>query len=135
MERDPICAPARKRLNLTQDVLGRLIQRGLELALGMKAQTLDKLSKWSAFNLCLVYCFSRMFSSDKLSNSFHAAGINGRLDLSLPRWASCCPTNCPCSTRSGACIARFAKEIVVHNRRSSAGWMPARAGKSSVGVG
>ena len=76
-----------------------------------------------------------MFSSDKLSNSFLAAGTNGRLDPSLPRCASYCPTNCPCSTWMGLWIARFARESVAPNRRSSAGWMPARTGKSSVGMG
>ena len=76
-----------------------------------------------------------MSSLDKLPNSFHTAGTNGHLDISLPRCASCCPTNCPCSTLSGSWIAQLAKESVAPNRRSSAGWMPARTGKSSVGVG
>ena len=76
-----------------------------------------------------------MSSLDKLPNSFHAATTNGRLDLSLPRCASCCPTNCPCSTWSGLWMARFVKESVAPYRRGLAGWMPARTGKSSVGVG
>ena len=101
----------------------------------MKARTLEVLSKYSAFQLCFVHCFTGMSSSDKLFNSFHAAGTKGRLDLSLPWCASCCPTNCPCSTPSGSWIARFAKESVAPNWRSSAGWMPARTGKSSAGVG
>ena len=75
-----------------------------------------------------------MCYSDKLSNSFHAAGTNKRLDPSLPWCASCCPTNCPCSTWSGSWIARFAKESVAPNQPSSAGWIPARTSKSSVGV-
>ena len=53
-----------------------------------------------------------MSSLDRLPHSFHAVGINGRLDLSLPRCTSCCPTNCPCSTWSRSCIARFANENV-----------------------
>ena len=77
-------------------------------------------------------CFTRMSSSDKLSNSFHTAGTNGRLDVSLLWRASCCPTNCACSTWSGSWIARFAKESVAPNRRNSAGWMPAKTGKSSL---
>ena len=32
-------------------------------------------------------------------------------------------------------MARFAKESVAPNQRSSDGWMPARTGKSSIGVG
>ena len=123
------------RLSLTQDVLGRLIPSCLELTLGMKSRTLEVLSNYSAFHLCFVHCFTRMLSLNKLSNSFHAAGTNGRLDLSLSKCAFCCPTNCPCSTWSGSWIALFAKESVAPNRRSSAGWMPARTGKSSVGVG
>ena len=77
----------------------------------------------------------RTSSLDKLPNSFHAAGTNGRLDLSLPRCAFCCPTNSPYITWLGSSIARFAKESVAPNWRSSAGWIPARIGKSSVGVG
>ena len=75
-----------------------------------------------------------MSSLDKLPNSFHAAGTNGCLDLSLPRSPSCCPTNCLCSTWSGSWIAQFAKESIAPYRRSSAGWMPASTGKISVGV-
>ena len=77
----------------------------------------------------------RTFSSDRLFHSFHTAGTNGRLDLSLPWCASCCPINCPCKTWSGSWIARFAKKTVALNLRSSAGWMPARTGKFSVGEG
>ena len=76
-----------------------------------------------------------MSSLDKLPNNFHAAGTNGRLDLSLPSCVSCCPTNCLCSTWSGSWIARFVKKSVAPNRRSSADWIPARTGKFSVGVG
>ena len=56
----------------------------------------DPICTWTSetFHLCFVDCFTRMSSLDKLHNSFHAAGTNGRLDLSLPRCASCCPTNC-----------------------------------------
>ena len=101
----------------------------------MKARTLEVLFKWSAFHLCYVHCFTWMSSLDKLPNSFHAASTNGCLNLILPRCASCCPTNCPCSTWSESWIARFAKESVAPSRRSSAGWMPAKTGKSSVCVG
>ena len=87
------------------------------------------------FHLCFVLCFTRMSSLDRLPNSFHVAGTNGRLDLSPSRCASCYPTNCPCSPWFGSWIAQFAKESVALNRQSSAGWMPARTGKSSVGVG
>ena len=76
-----------------------------------------------------------MSNLEKLSNSFHAAGTNGRLVLSIPWRASCCPTHCPCSTWSGSWIARFAKESVAPNQWSLAGWMPARTDKSSVGEG
>ena len=76
-----------------------------------------------------------MSSLDKLPNSFQAEGTNERLDLSLPRCASCCSTNCPCSTWSGSLIARFAKESVAPNQLSSACCIPARTGKFSVGVG
>ena len=100
-----------------QDVLGRLIPSGLKLNQGMKARTIEVLT----FHLCFIHCFTRMSSLDKLPNSFHAAGANWRLDLSLSRCASCCPTNCPCGTWSGSWIARFAKESIALNRWSSAG--------------
>ena len=70
----------RRRLSLTHDIQGRLIPSGLELTLGMIARTLEVLSKYSAFHLC----FTRMSSSNKPFNSFHAAATNGRLYLSLP---------------------------------------------------
>ena len=76
-----------------------------------------------------------MSSSDKLSNSFHAAGTNVRLDLSLPRCTSCCPTNCPSITWSRLWIAQYARESVAPYWWSSAGWIPARTGKYSVGIG
>ena len=126
--------PVRRRLSLNQDVLGGLIPSGPELTLEMKARNLEVLSKQSVFHLCFVHYFKRMSTSNKLSNCFHAAGTNGRLDLSFPWCASCCRTNCSCCTWSRSWTARFAKKSVASNRRSSAGWIPARTDKSSVGV-
>jgi len=71
--------------------------------------------------------------SDKLM-SCCAAGTNGCLDLRrrafaldgrvTPEWS-----RCPGS------MARRARDSVASLRRSSAGWMPARIGRLSAGVG
>ena len=42
--------PVRRRFNFIQDVLGKPIPRGLELARGIKARSLDALFKYSMFH-------------------------------------------------------------------------------------
>ena len=57
--RDPICTwtskkrptPVHRRLSLTQDVLGKPIPRGLELALGMKRWSTNVRLEYSALHL------------------------------------------------------------------------------------
>ena len=55
--------------------------------------------------------------------------------IKVPRCTSSCPTNCLCNTWLGSWIPQFAKRSVAPNLPSSGGWMSARTGKSSVGVG
>ena len=93
--------PIRRRLSLDQDVLGRLIPCGLELTLGMTARTLEVLQVVRVPFMFHPLLYADV-QSDKLSNSFHEAVTNGRLDQSLPWCASCCPTHRPCSTWSGS---------------------------------
>jgi len=71
--------------------------------------------------------------SDKLTRSC-AAGTNGCLDLrrcafALDGQMSAKWSRCPGS------MARHARDSVAPLRRSSAGWMPARIGRVSAGVG
>ena len=80
--------PERRRLSLTQAFLGKLISKGLSLTLGMKAWSADVLCEYSMSHLVFVHWAARMPISDRLSSSFRAAGINGRLDFSLSLRAS-----------------------------------------------
>ena len=75
----------------------------------------------------------RLLLSDKLM-SCCAAGTNGcpdlrRLAFALGGWVSTEGSRCLGS------MARRAKDSVAPLRRSSAGWMPARMGRLSAGVG
>ena len=70
-----------------------------------------------------VHWAARMPNSDKLCNSFRAAGANGCLNFSLCLLVACGSVSWP-----GSKELRLAKESVVPWRRSSAGWMPERAG-------
>ena len=85
--------PERRRLSLTQAVLGKLIPRGLALTLGMKAWSADILLEYSMSHFAFVHWAARTPISDRLSSSFRAAGTNGRLDFSLSLRASCDPYN------------------------------------------
>ena len=78
-------------------------------------------------------CAARVLLSDKLM-SCCAAGINWCLDLRhhafvLDGQVSAEWSRCPDS------MARRARDSVAPLRRSSAGWMPARIGRLSSGVG
>ena len=76
-----------------------------------------------------------MPSPARFSKRFRAAGTNGHLDLSLSWRASEEPLKKSYEILSGSRDARWAKESVAPNQRSSAGWMPESMGKWFVGVG
>ena len=82
-----------------------------------------------------VHWAARLPNSDKLCNSFRAAGTNGRLDFSLSLLAACGSVICPCRMLPESKELRLGKESVACGRRSSAGWMSKRTGRLSVGVG
>ena len=82
-----------------------------------------------------VYWAARMPNSVKLCNSFREAGTNGCLDFSLSLLAACGSVSWPCRMWRGSKKLRLAKESVAPWQRSSAGWMPERTGRLSVGVG
>ena len=75
-----------------------------------------------------------MPNSDKLCNSFRAAGANWCLDFCLSLLAACGSVTWPCRMWPGSKKLRLAKESVAYWRRSSAGWMPEKTGRLSVGV-
>ena len=77
----------------------------------------------------------RMPNSDKLCNSFRAAGANGCLDFSLSFLTDCGSFSWPCRMWPESKELRLAKESVAPWRRSSAGWMPESSERLSVGVG
>ena len=89
----------------------------------------------SVSHVKFVHWAVRMSNSDKLCNSFRVAGANGCLDFSLSLLAACGSVTCPSRMWPGSKELRLAKESVAPWRRSSAGWMPERTGRLSVGVG
>ena len=78
---------------------------------------------------------AQMPNLDKLCNSFRAAGTNGCLDFNLSLLAACDSVSWPCRMWPGSKELRLAKESDAPWQRSSAGGMPQRTGRLSVGVG
>ena len=101
---------------------------------GMKMRSLVRLSAHPAFHWWSAQCVPRMLLlSDKLM-SFCAAGTNGCLDLR--RRASTLDGQVSAEwSRFPGSMARRPRDSVAPMRQSSAGWMPARIGRLSVGVG
>jgi len=102
---------------------------------GIKVRNLIVCSNDPAFHRRPAHCATRMLLllSDKLM-SCCAAGTNGCPDLRRSAFAlggrvSAEWSRCPDS------MARRARDSVATLRRSSAGWMPARMGRLSAGVG
>ena len=82
-----------------------------------------------------IHWAARMLNSDKLCDGFSAIGANGCLDFSLSLLAACGSVSWPCRMLPGSKELQLAKESVAPWRQSSAGWMPERTGRLSVGVG
>ena len=93
--------PVRRRLSLTQAARGMLIPTGLALVLGIKTQSLEVFSQYSAFHLWFVRSEARMPNPSRLFKRFRAADTNGRLDLILSWRASEDPLKRPHKIRSG----------------------------------
>ena len=127
-------SPGRRRLSLTQYVLGKPIPRGLELALGIKTWSKDVRLEYSALHLQFFHWAARMLSLDWSFNSLRAEGTNGRPDFSVSWGTSGDPATWPNKIWSGSRVPRLAKESAAPKRWSSAGWMPKRIGSWSVGV-
>jgi len=101
---------------------------------GMKIRSLVGLSNHSAFHWWSVHCAACiLLLSDKLMRCC-AAGTNGCLDLRRRAFALDVQVSAEWS-RLPASVARRARDSVAPLRRSSAGWMPARIGRLSAGVG
>ena len=81
-----------------------------------------------------VHWAARMPNSDRLCNSFCAAGANGCLDFSLSLLATCRSVSWLCKMWPGPKELQLAKESVAPWRRSLAGWMPEKTKRLSVGV-
>ena len=126
--------PVRGRLSRTHFVLGRAIPGGWGPVPGMKMRSLVELSNHSAFHRWSTHCDARMLSSSDELMRCCAAGTNGCLDLRRRAFALDGRVGgewrrCPGS------MARRARDSVAPLGRSSAGWMPARIGRLSAGVG
>ena len=86
-------------------------------------------------NVKFIHWAARMPNSDKLCSSVRAAGTNERLDFSLSLLAAWGSVSCPCRMWPGSKELQLAKKSVAPWWRSSAGWMPERTRRLSVGVG
>ena len=75
--------PVRRELSLTQAHRDKLIPTGLALVLGIKAQSLEVISQYSAFHLWFVHLEARRASLARLFKRFCTADRNRRLDLSF----------------------------------------------------
>ena len=121
-------------LSETQAVLGRVIPGGWVPVSGMKMRSLVGSSAHSAFHRWSAHCAARMLLlSDKLM-SCCAAGTNGCLDLRRHAFALDGRVSAKWSRCPGS-VARRPRDCVAPLQRSSAGWMPARIGRLSAGVG
>ena len=92
----------------------------------------DILLEYSVSHVKFVHCAARMPNSDKLCNSFCAAGTNGCLDFSLSLLAAYGSVSWPCRMWPGSKELRLAKESFASWRGSTAGWIPEKCGRSSV---
>jgi len=124
----------RRRLSWTQALLRRIASVGWVSVLVMKIRSLVGLSAHSMFYWWSTQCAARMLLLSEELMGCCVAGTNGCLDLrcrgfALNRQVSIEWSKCPGST------ARCAKDSVAPMRQSSAGWMPARIGRLSAGVG
>jgi len=100
---------------------------------GIKVQSLVGLSAHSAFHWWSAHCAARMLLSEKLM-SCCAAGTNVCLDL----WRYTAAPDGRVSAERSRCPGSMAwhpMDSMAPLRRSSAGWMPARIGRLSAGVG
>ena len=125
--------PVRRRLSRTQALVGRVIPVGECRCRGWKCGVLGGGPStphsiwWSA------HCAARMSLSDELMR-YCAAGTNGCLDLRRRTFALDGRVSAEWSSCPGS-MARHAGDSVAPLRRSSVGWMPARFGRLSAGVG
>ena len=122
--------PVRRRLSRTQAVTDWAILGGW--VSGMKLWSLLGLSNHSAFHWWSAQCAARILLSEELMSC--AAATNECLDLrrhasALDGQVSAEWSRCPGS------MPRRARHSVAPLRRSSAGWMLARIGRLSSGVG
>jgi len=125
--------PVRRRLSQTQVLLGRVISGGWVPVSGIKMRSFVGLSAHPTFHWWSAHCAARMMllSDEQMSC---AAGTNGCLDLRRRAFALDGRVSAEWSRCPGS-IARRPRDSVATLRRSSAGWMAARVGRLSAGVG
>jgi len=123
----------RRRLSRTQALLGRVILGGWVTVSVMKMRRLVRLSDHSAFHWWSAHCAAHMLLSDELMRCC-AVSTNGCLDLRRRAFALDGHVSAEWSRCPGS-VARRARDTVAPLRRNSAGWMPARIGRLSAGVG
>jgi len=124
----------RRRLSRTHSVNGRVIPGWWVPVSGIKMRNLVGISAHSTFHWWSAHCASRILLRSDKPMSCCAAGTNGCLDLRRRAFALDGRVSAEWSRCPGS-MARSARDSVGPLRRSSAGWMPARTGRLSAGVG
>jgi len=127
--------PVRRRLSRTQALLWRVIPGRWVPVSRMRMRSFMVLSVHTAFHWWSAYFAVRFLSLSDEQMICCAASTNGCLDLrrrafALDRPVSAEWSRCPDSMARGAM-----DNVVAPLRQRSAGWMPARIGRLSVGVG
>ena len=125
--------PVWRRLSRTQPLLGRVIPGVCVPVSGNDVRSLVGWSAHSAFHRPSAHCATSMLLLSEKLMSCCAAGTNGCLDL---RRHAAAPGRVSAEwSRCSGSKALRPRDSVAPLRQSSAGWMPARIGRLSAGVG
>jgi len=124
----------RRRLSRTQALLGRVILGVCVPVSGIEVRSLVGLSNHSEFHRWSAHYAAHILLLSERLMSCCAAGTNGCLDLRRRAVAPDGRVSAEWSRCLGS-MARRPRDSVAPLRWSSAGWMPARIGRLSAGVG
>ena len=115
-------------------LLGRVILGVCVLVSGIKVRSLLGMSAHSAFHWRSTHCAVRILLLSEKLMSCCAASTNGCLHLRRHATALDGRVRAEWNRCPGS-MARHPRDSVAPLRRSSAGWMPAKIGRLSAGVG
>ena len=128
--------PVRRRLSRTQALFFWSVIPGRWVPVsGMKMRSFVGLSVHTAFHWWSAHYVVRFLPLSDEQMRCYAAGTNGCLDLRRRAFALDRPVSAEWSWCPGSMAPRARDNVVAPLRQSSAGCIPARIGRLSVGVG